>query len=86
LEGFSPSYIGDSAATIPSADSNAIVVKSQAALSFVLKMWPFAPIVAWSHYKQTYASTTEEDRFTRKLFGRKFIRAYLALMGSQDRK
>ena len=51
-----------------------------------MRLWPIAPIVAWSRYKRTYESTTEEDRFTRKLFGRKFIRAYLALMGSQDTK
>lgn len=86
LEDFSPSSIRGAAATIPSATSSAIVVRGQEVLSLLMKLWPIAPIMAWSRYRQMYESTTEEDRFTRKLFGRKFIRAYLALIGSQDSK
>ena len=83
LEALSPDAIGSSS---QSATSSSIVVRSQALLSYLMRVWPIAPIVSWSRYKERYESTTEEDRFTRKLFGRKFIRAYLALMGSQDRE
>lgn len=86
LEDFSPSSISRAGGTAAPSSSSAIVVRGQEALSYLMRVWPIAPIVAWSRYKRTYESTTEEDRFTRKLFGRKFIRAYLALMGSQDTK
>jgi predicted component of type VI protein secretion system len=83
LEVLSPGAISSGS---QSATSGSIVLRSQALLSYLTRLWPIAPIVSWSRYKQRYETTTEEDRFTRKLFGRKFIRAYLALMGSQDRK
>jgi len=86
LEGFSPSSIAAAGANTSSSTSSAIAVRGQEMLSLLMRVWPIAPIMAWSRYKRTYESTTEEDRFTRKLFGRKFIRAYLALMGSQDTK
>lgn len=86
LEGFSPSAIRGAAGTTAQSTSGAIAVRGQELLSYLMRVWPVAPIMAWSRYKRTYEATTEEDRFTRKLFGRKFIRAYLALMGSQDSK
>ncbi len=85
LEGFSPSSISANALK-PSKGGASMVVRSQDLVSLLMKVWPIAPIVSWSRYKKRYESTTEEDRFTRQLFGRKFIRAYLALMGSQDTK
>ena len=86
LEGFSPNTISGARGNASPSTSGAITVRGQEVLSLLMRVWPIAPIVAWSRYKRTYESTTEEDRFTRKLFGRKFIRAYLALMGSQDTK
>lgn len=85
LDAFSPDAISASQ-TQPPPGSSSLALRGQAALSFLAKLWPVAPIMSWSRYQKTYESTTEEDRFTRKLFGRKFIRAYLALMGSQDTK
>lgn len=85
LDTFSPDAISAATTQAPRGSSG-LALRGQAALSFLGKLWPMAPIMSWSRYRKTYESTTEEDRFTRKLFGRKFIRAYLALMGSQDSK
>jgi len=85
LESLSPSSISQTSEAAP-AGSNSIAVRGQELLSLLMKVWPIAPLASWSRYKHRYESTTEEDRFTRKLFGRKFIRAYLALIGSQDGK
>jgi predicted component of type VI protein secretion system len=85
LEGFSPTAVASGTAPQASTGSS-MVPRGGGLLTVLMKVWPFAPILAWSRYKKRYEATTEEDRFTRQLFGRKFIRAYLALMGSQDTK
>ncbi|MEM7137474.1 MAG: FHA domain-containing protein [Myxococcota bacterium] len=84
LEGFAPGAIHSDLTN--QSSSGSIVPRSQAVLSMLSKVWPIAPIMSWAKYQKRYQSVTEEDRFTRQLFGRKFIRAYLALMGSQDVK
>ncbi|MEM7434995.1 MAG: FHA domain-containing protein [Myxococcota bacterium] len=84
LDGFAPGAI--SADMTSQSSSGSIVPRGQAVLSVLSRVWPIAPIISWAKYQKRYESVTEEDRFTRQLFGRKFIRAYLALMGSQDVK
>jgi predicted component of type VI protein secretion system len=79
LDSLSPGSISGSA-----GESEAMVSSTQAMLFRLLNVWPFTPIVSWSKYKRRFEATTEEDRFTRKLFGRKFLRAYLTLIGSQE--
>jgi predicted component of type VI protein secretion system len=79
LDSLSPGAISRSA-----DGSEAMVSRTQAMLFRFLNVWPFTPMVSWSKYKRRFEATTEEDRFTRKLFGRKFLRAYLTLIGSQE--
>jgi hypothetical protein len=36
----------------------------------------------WDHYVSRFSDATDEDRFTRKLFGRSFVRYYHAMTGA----
>lgn len=85
LESLSPRVVAGTAPTA-TIGSNAITARAQGILSALTRTWPIGPIISWGRYKQAYDATTEGDRFTRQLFGRKFIRAYLALIGGQDRR
>ena len=70
--------------TITSTAPRTLAVRGQAMLSIVKRVWPFGPALMWNRYQQQFESATEEDRFTRKLFGKKFARAYFAVSGSRQ--
>ena len=83
LDSLSPGVIAEGN-PVTRSGSNTITTRTQVLLASLMRAWPIGPLFSWSRYKQTYEATTEGDRFTRQLFGRKFIRAYLALIGGQD--
>ena len=85
LESLAPSKITGDEPPSRVGGGNLTVRRHRFASVFV-KAWPFASLISWARYVRQYEATTEEDRFTRKLFGRRFIRAYLALIGGQNGK
>jgi len=83
LVSLSPDSIASSDAAL-STSGRAIIVRPHRLPSFLMNLWPIAPLVSWDRYKRQFEMESEADRFTQKLFGRKFVRAYLALVGSQE--
>jgi len=67
-----------------SSSASSITLGRRRIPSFLMNLWPVAPLVSWNRYKHQYEIEAEGDRFTQKLFGRNFVRAYLALVGSQE--
>jgi predicted component of type VI protein secretion system len=83
LDSLSPGSMASPEGALSSSGS-AITIGRQRLPAFFMNLWPVAPLVSWNRYKRHYEMTAEGDRFTQKLFGRKFVRAYLALVGSQE--